>query len=212
MRPVCWPPPTAHDGIRDGPRPPGYRSRAAPTGETGRSQRWRCPTGCVACLPPSSSSAQEEWSVRALVVEQGWSRGGLAAGRALASAGWAVGVAAPDSRGLALWSRRCHRTHRVPPLHRSVDAFVEGVARAVRVGGYDVVFGSGEAEVLALSAARDALGARFPHGPHTSVLRALDKGELSADATAVGIALPEGGPVEAGAGEGAPRGGQGPPA
>jgi predicted ATP-grasp superfamily ATP-dependent carboligase len=135
--------------------------------------------------------------VRALVVEQGWSRGGLAAVRALASAGWAVGVAAPDSRGLALWSRRCYRTHQVPPLHRSVDAFVEGVAQAVRVGGYDVVFGSGEAEVLALSAARDALGARFPHGPHTSVLRALDKVELSADATAVGIAVPEVVPVEA---------------
>ena len=135
--------------------------------------------------------------MRALVVEQGWSRGGLAAVRALASAGWTVGVAAPDPRGLALWSRSCDRAHWVPPLQRSADAFVEAVARAVRAGGDDVVFGSGEAEVLALSAARDALGAAFPHGPHASVLRALDKAELSADAAAVGIAVPEVVPLEA---------------
>jgi predicted ATP-grasp superfamily ATP-dependent carboligase len=138
-----------------------------------------------------SRREQEERPVRALVVEQGWSRGGLAAVRALASAGWSVGVAAPEPRGLALSSRSCDRAHRVPHLQRSTDAFVESVADAVRVGGYDVVFGAGEAELLALSRARDALGAVLPHGPHESVLRALDKAELSRAATEVGIAVPE---------------------
>jgi hypothetical protein len=68
---------------------------------------------------------------------------------------------------------------------------VESVADAVRVGGYDVVFGAGEAELLALSRARDGLGAVLPHGAHESVLRALDTAELSRAATEVGIAVPE---------------------
>jgi hypothetical protein len=79
----------------------------------------------------------------------------------------------------------------VRPLQPSVDAFVDSVAGVVRAGGYDVVFGAGEAELLALSAGREVLGAAFPHGPHDSVLAALDKEELSRTATAVGIAVPE---------------------
>jgi predicted ATP-grasp superfamily ATP-dependent carboligase len=129
--------------------------------------------------------------VRALVVEQGWSRGALAAVRALAAAGWTVGVAAPDRRGLALWSRSRAQAHLVQPLQPSLDAFVESVAQAVRDGGYDVVFGAGEAELLALSAGREALGAVFPHAPHAAVLRAVDKGELAQAAATVGIAVPD---------------------
>jgi predicted ATP-grasp superfamily ATP-dependent carboligase len=129
--------------------------------------------------------------VRALVVEQGWSRGALAAVRALAAAGWTVGVAAPDRRGLAGWSRRRTQGHLVQPVQPSLDAFVDSVADAVRAGGYDVVFGAGEAELLALSAGRGALGAVFPHAPHAAVLRAVDKGELARAAAAVGIAVPD---------------------
>ena len=129
--------------------------------------------------------------MRALVVEQGWSRGALAAVRALAAAGWTVGVAAPDPRGLALWSRSRAQGHLIRPLQPSVDAFVESVADAVRDGGYDVVFGAGEAELLALSAGREALGAAFPHAPHPAVLRAVDKGELAQAAAMVGIAVPD---------------------
>jgi predicted ATP-grasp superfamily ATP-dependent carboligase len=129
--------------------------------------------------------------MRALVVEQGWSRGALAAVRALAAAGWTVGVAAPDRRGLAGWSRRPARWHPVRPLQPSVDAFVDSVATAVRAGGYDVVFGAGEAELLALSAGRDRLDAVFPHAAHDAVLRAVDKGELTRAAAAVGLAVPD---------------------
>jgi hypothetical protein len=71
-------------------------------------------------------------------VEQGWSRGALAAVRALAARGWTVGVAAPDRRGLAGWSRRRTQTHLVRPVQPSADAFVESVAESVRadLGSY----------------------------------------------------------------------------
>jgi predicted ATP-grasp superfamily ATP-dependent carboligase len=157
--------------------------------------RWRYAPECVPCLSPSGRGRGQR--VRALVVEQGWSRGALAAVRALAAAGWTVGVAAPDRRGLAGWSRRRTQGHLIRPLQPSVDAFVDSVAAAVRAGGYDVVFGAGEAELLALSAARDALGAVFPHAPHAAVLRAVDKGELTRAAAAVGIAVPDEIDVEA---------------
>ncbi|WP_432540190.1 ATP-grasp domain-containing protein [Kineococcus auxinigenes] len=133
--------------------------------------------------------------MRALIVEQGWSRGALAAARALDAAGWTVGVATPTGPrdGLAASSRACRAHHRLPGLHPA-PAFVRAVAGAVRTGRYDVVFGAGEAEVVALSAARDvvaAAGAVVPHGPHEQLLRAVDKTELSRAASAVGIAVPD---------------------
>ncbi|WP_337059984.1 ATP-grasp domain-containing protein [Kineococcus sp. G2] len=131
--------------------------------------------------------------MRALIVEQGWSRGALAAARALDAAGWTVGVAAPAGPGLAVSSRACSARHRVPGLHPA-PAFVDAVARIARTGRYDVVFGAGEAEVTALSAARDvveAAGAVVPHGPHEQLVRAMDKAELSRAAAAAGIAVPD---------------------
>jgi predicted ATP-grasp superfamily ATP-dependent carboligase len=128
--------------------------------------------------------------MRALIVEQGWSRGALAATRALAAAGWSVGVASAQKRGLALTSRWCARRHEIRPL-QPADAFVASVAAVVDDHWYDVVFGAGEAEVLALSAGRAAIPAIFPYAPHDVVLRALDKCELAQAARAVGIAVPE---------------------
>lgn len=129
--------------------------------------------------------------MRALVVEQGWSRGCLAAVRGLALGGWTVGLASPAGPGLATASRAVSRRHLVTDLQPSLDAFVASVAAAVRAGGYDVVFGAGEAELLALSARRDELPAVFPHAPHELVLRAVDKEHLSVAARGVGIAVPE---------------------
>jgi predicted ATP-grasp superfamily ATP-dependent carboligase len=129
--------------------------------------------------------------MRALIVEQGWSRGGLAAARGLSAAGWQVGIAGPEPGGLAGSSRACERRHRISSLQSSPAAFVDSVATVIRTGGYDVVFGAGEAEVLALSAGRDALPAVFPHASHQVVTRALDKTELSRAAAAVGMAVPE---------------------
>lgn len=128
--------------------------------------------------------------MRALVVEQGFSRGALAAVRALAQAGWQVGVGAPDGRGLASSSRACARRHPVPAAHQDQPAFLAAVARAVREGGYDVVFGAGEAEVLTLSEHRDSVPAVVPHAGHQVVLDALDKARLAEAAVAAGIRVP----------------------
>ncbi|MEO6500466.1 MAG: hypothetical protein ABIQ09_00980 [Jatrophihabitantaceae bacterium] len=128
--------------------------------------------------------------MRALVVEQGSSRGALAAVRALAQAGWRVGVGAPGGRGLASSSRACSRRHPVPPAHQDQPAFLAAVARAVGEGGYEVVFGAGEAEVLTLSEHRHAVGAVVPHADHQSVVNALDKARLCEAAVAAGFRVP----------------------
>ncbi|MGA4991371.1 ATP-grasp domain-containing protein [Nonomuraea bangladeshensis] len=125
--------------------------------------------------------------MRALIVETGFSRGALAAVRALAAAGWEVGVGAPAGAGLASSSRYRRRRHLVPAAHEDRDAFLAAVRRAVRDHGYDVVFGAGEAEVLALSLLRDEVGAIVPHAGHRQVVRAIDKQELSEAAESVGI-------------------------
>ncbi|MEZ7125623.1 ATP-grasp domain-containing protein [Nonomuraea sp. AD125B] len=125
--------------------------------------------------------------MRALIVETGFSRGALAAVRALAAAGWEVGVGAPTGAGLASSSRHRRRRHLVPAAHEDRDAFLAAVRRTVRDHGYDVVFGAGEAEVLALSLLRDQVGAIVPHAGHRRVVRAIDKQELSEAAESVGI-------------------------
>jgi len=64
------------------------------------------------------------------------------------------------------------------------------VRQAVTAGGYDLVFGAGDGEVLALSAARDQLGAIFPYGPHEDVARAFDKVALAEAASRAGLSVP----------------------
>lgn len=128
----------------------------------------------------------------ALIVEQGYSRGAVAAARALAAAGWRVGVGSPGAKGLAARSRACHTRHHVPAAHEDRDRFLDGVATVIRSHGYEVVFGAGEAEVLALSAARGRIApAVVPLAPHESVVAALDKDRMEAAARGVGFAAPE---------------------
>lgn len=130
--------------------------------------------------------------LKALIVEQGDSRGAVAAVRALARAGWTVGVASPGRVGLAAASRRCSARHDVPAAHRDIDAFITAVSAAVRGGGYEVVFGAGEAEVMALSCRRQEVAAVVPYADHGVVQRALDKADLEAVAVEAGFALPPG--------------------
>lgn len=128
--------------------------------------------------------------MRALIVEPGHTRAALAAARALHAAGWTVGIGMPGQRGLAASSRHVARRHRVPGPERGLDAFVEAVAAAIADAGYEVVFGGGDAEVLALSARRAELAAIVPYGPHEQVSRALDKLELAAASRSVGFSVP----------------------
>ena len=127
--------------------------------------------------------------MRALIVEDGFQRGSLAACRALGRAGWQVGIGAPR-KGFASASRYASAWHKVPPPEEDEAGFVAGVRRAVEAGGYELVFGAGDGEVLALSAARDELGAIFPYGPHEDVVRAFDKVGLAEAAQRVGLAVP----------------------
>jgi predicted ATP-grasp superfamily ATP-dependent carboligase len=127
--------------------------------------------------------------LRALIVEDGFQRGSLAAARALRRAGWRVGIGSPQE-GFASSSRSTAAWHRVPSPEGEQDGFLTAVRKAVEAGGYDVVFGAGDGEVLALSAGRDQLGAIFPYGPREDVVRAFDKVELAAAAERAGLSVP----------------------
>jgi predicted ATP-grasp superfamily ATP-dependent carboligase len=129
--------------------------------------------------------------MRALVVGDRRARGALAACRALAAAGWTVGVGSPGGLGLAARSRFVSVRHSVPAPEDDPDAFLHAVALAVSSGGYDVVFGAGDAEVLAMSAMRSSIEAVVPYPPHDVLLRAFDKLSLADAARRAGMAVPK---------------------
>jgi len=61
---------------------------------------------------------------------------------------------------------------------------------AISSGNYDIVFGGGDAEVLALSYGRDSLDALVPYPPHDRLTRAFDKLDLVHAARRAGIPTP----------------------
>ncbi len=126
--------------------------------------------------------------MRALLV--GDSPGGLAAVRELGRAGWTVGVANSQPRGYAAASRWTTHRHSLPSLVEDPDRFIAAVDLAVGSHQYEVVFGTGDAEVLALSAYRHQIGACVPYGPHFQVIRAFDKYEITQLARQVGLGAP----------------------
>lgn len=128
--------------------------------------------------------------MRALILDPCGTRASLAAARALAAAGWRVGVGAPDGGGLAAGSRHVRRRHEVPAPGGDGERFAGAVARAVREGAYEVVFASTDAGLLALSAVRERVPAVVAHPPHAALLRALDKLELTRAARRAGLAVP----------------------
>ena len=127
--------------------------------------------------------------MRALLIEEGWSRAALAAARALGRAGWTVGVGSPVP-SLACRSRWVKDWHEVPLPEAGMTGFLSATARAVESGRYSVVFGVGDAEVLALSLGRDELDAVVPYAPHDTVLQAFDKLTLARIAESIGLATP----------------------
>lgn len=129
--------------------------------------------------------------MRALIVGGGYERSALAASRALAHAGWTVGIGSPMRSGLAAWSRSTSYWHQVPPVQHDLEAFLEAINTAVTEKGYEIVFGAGDAEVLGLSFGRDRISVRVPYASHEAVVRAFDKLELSMAARRVGLPTPE---------------------
>jgi predicted ATP-grasp superfamily ATP-dependent carboligase len=128
--------------------------------------------------------------MRALIVGSEHARGSLAAVRALARADWIVGIGSAERRGLASRSRGAHRWHRIPPPEGDPKAFLKATNAAIVEGGYELVFGSGDAEIVALSGSRGSLRAIFPYAPHERIMAGLDKKMLSEAAEVAGLTIP----------------------
>lgn len=127
--------------------------------------------------------------MKALIVGDG--TGALAAARELGRAGWFVGIASERRWGWGSVSRWTSRWHHVPAPAGDLGAFADAVNRAIAEQGYEVVFPATDTELLALSAVRDRIAARFPYAPHASVLRGVDKLDLAALAREAGFTSPE---------------------
>jgi predicted ATP-grasp superfamily ATP-dependent carboligase len=81
------------------------------------------------------------------------------------------------------------RWYDVPPAGHG-PSFVDGVLAALDDGGHGVVFGTGDPEVLALSAARDRLPATVPYPADANVRQLLDKLQLAELGRRCGFAVP----------------------
>jgi len=116
----------------------------------------------------------------------------LEAVRALAAAGWAVDLL---HRPHSLAARSRHVRRRVPMEadSRHVPAEVQQVLRAAPV---DLLFATGDADLLALSAGRSALSVRVPWPAHEVVALAHDKRRLADAAAAAGLRVPREVPVD----------------
>lgn len=128
--------------------------------------------------------------MRALILEQGYARGALAAARALASDGWTVGSGTPVAHPPADYSRAVARHHRMPPASAGGSALVAAVNRAIQEGGYEVVFSCDDIGVFLLSQHRSELHGIFPYGSHSGLVRTLDKLDLVHEARRAGLAVP----------------------
>ena len=128
--------------------------------------------------------------MRALIVDPSDGRASLAGLRALAAAGWTVGIGSPRRRTLAGSSRWCAAWDPVPALDAGEDEFVGAINRAVNTRGYELVFATSDGEVLGLSRLRDGLAAQVPYAPDDRVVRALDKLALGSAAETAGLATP----------------------
>ena len=123
--------------------------------------------------------------------------GGLTAVRELGSSGWRVGVGSPnrfDLIGLSRWSVNWHR---VPSPIGDLEGFIKGINDAVEEYQYEILLGTGDAEVLALSATRSRLTARVPYTSHENVVRGFDKLEFQAVARNAGLCTPLTQPADA---------------
>jgi predicted ATP-grasp superfamily ATP-dependent carboligase len=110
--------------------------------------------------------------------------------RELAKAGWTVGIGSSSRHGWASASRWTSRWHHIPPPFGDPMDFVEEINRVARKQEYELVFGAGDAEVLALSANRDSLVPHFPYAAHPSVLSVFDKLRLAELTVKAGLCAP----------------------
>jgi predicted ATP-grasp superfamily ATP-dependent carboligase len=111
--------------------------------------------------------------------------------RALAAAGWTVGVATTRRRGLADSSRSASMHHRVPPPGKDLDGFIAAIAEAIEEGGYEVVLpGAGDGALMGLSLRRGELPATLPLPAHRRVMEVADKLSLAKASERAGLGAP----------------------
>lgn len=117
----------------------------------------------------------------------------VAATRSLARAGHRVEVGAPTSWSKAGWSRSALGRFVYTSPEADADAFVQDVARyAARTPG-TLVLPMTERSTLPLSEQREVMreaGAVMVLPPHETLLRAFDKGQMTALAQSLGLAVP----------------------
>jgi predicted ATP-grasp superfamily ATP-dependent carboligase len=128
--------------------------------------------------------------MRALVLSSSNVRGAVAAVRRLREAGWTVSAGAADPEGPLAWTRATESIHPVLPAERDLGAFLGMVDDAVRATGAEVVFPSGDADLLALSHGRAQIGAVVPLADDGVVRRLVDKLDLVRAAEGVGLDAP----------------------
>lgn len=126
--------------------------------------------------------------MRVLIV--GDSCGAIEATLELAKAGWTVGIGSDSRFGWASASRWASHWHRIPPPLGDPLEFIEAINRVARTHDYELVFGAGDAEVLALSSNRDSLVPLFPYAAHPVVLSVLDKLRLAELTAKAGFRAP----------------------
>jgi predicted ATP-grasp superfamily ATP-dependent carboligase len=128
--------------------------------------------------------------MRALILSSSNVRGGIGGARRLRQAGWTVFVGTSDPTGPLAWTRAVEVVHPIVPPERDLEAFLTGVEQAVRASRAEVVFPSGDAELLALSQGRDRISAVVPLVDDGTVRRLVDKLELVNAALAAGLDAP----------------------
>lgn len=135
-------------------------------------------------------SSQAGAATRVLLVEDGSSAYVLPAVRSLALAGFEVGLASLVTPSRSHPSRWATWSHALPRPSEDLDAFAAAVAEAVASRPYDVVVGSDDVTLLALSAVRDAIGATVLHPELEVLLPAMDKLALADAGSRAGLDVP----------------------
>lgn len=126
-----------------------------------------------------------------LLVADGETPHVLPAVRSLGRAGFVVGVTTPkgSARRGAL-SRFATRRHEAPRVDQNLDAYLAAVKDAVEEGGYEIILPGDDADLMALSWARDDIPALLPVADHATVTRAVDKLALVRLGEQVGFQVP----------------------
>jgi predicted ATP-grasp superfamily ATP-dependent carboligase len=127
--------------------------------------------------------------MHALLIEHGSNRGGLAAARSLARAGWTVDVLG-SGEGLTSRSRSVASWTALDYPGGGEDGLVRAVRDTARRRGSELVLPVDETQLLILSARRDELGAHLPYAEHAVIERATDRYALGEAAEAAGLAPP----------------------